>query len=280
MTPFDYDPSFAVAGGQPLPAGTPWRALRLSRLGLQAAGLADRRNPRLPRPAERGYAVGGGRSQQSPSGAYFTSANGAAPLTPDHLRPELRPNPSSAGVAVRRVVQSFIGERAAVERPLHGAQWHPGPDKDHARLRCGGNWLSSVADVDRKTGVLPREQHRLADPDDPIVANQPAIDREVYFVPRASITVPTSPKLLTTTPPANRQFFPSIASAFAVAPGTYALIGSGEANATYQNGHPKRTYIGFRVDGNGAGNDNTRYIDLDPNSVQTLLPPLPVQNQH
>ena len=59
-----------------------------------------------------------------------------------------------------------------------------------------------------------------------------------------------------------------------VAPGGYALIGPGEANANYQNAHPKRTYIGFRTDGSGAGNNTTRYIDLDP----TLGNLLPVQN--
>jgi hypothetical protein len=96
------------------------------------------------------------------------------------------------------------------------------------------------------------------DPDDPDPTKWPTIEREVYFVSSSSATLP--PTLANS----QAQFYPSTTSnstSILISPGGYAVIGPGEKDSTYQNGNPKRTYIGFLSGGTG-GSDTTRYIDL------------------
>ncbi|MEN6406974.1 MAG: hypothetical protein ABFC77_10945, partial [Thermoguttaceae bacterium] len=112
------------------------------------------------------------------------------------------------------------------------------------------------------------------DPDDP--ANQPGIDREVYFVPLAStLTYPTAGTTLINGGKIV-QYYPSAVTngSLTVAPGGYVVVGSGEKDPTYQNNNPKRTYIGFK-DNAESGDDSTHYIDL---STHTTTDPFVVHN--
>ena len=96
------------------------------------------------------------------------------------------------------------------------------------------------------------------DPDDPDSNKVPTIEREVYFVNKSSATLPG------TLGNSHAQFYPSTTSnstSILISPGGYAVIGPGEKDSTYQNNNPKRTYIGF-PSGGTAGTESTRYIDL------------------
>ncbi len=114
-------------------------------------------------------------------------------------------------------------------------------------------------------------QNEPLDPDDSDPAKLPTIEREVYFVSSSSATLPA--KLCASS---DGQFYSGTTSnstSLRIPCGGYALIGSGENSTTYQNGHPKRTYIGF-LTGGTAGSDSTRYIDLGP----SLALGMPVRN--
>jgi hypothetical protein len=123
----------------------------------------------------------------------------------------------------------------------------------------GGNGSGSGVPVNPSGGTSPS----VLDPDDPDQTKWPTIDREVYFVPLdpTKMTVPLITDGGTST---KVQFSPSTLPVDAGIPaGGYAVIGPGELQQTYQNGHPNRTYLGFRT-GQTAGDDQTRYIELTP----------------
>ena len=90
------------------------------------------------------------------------------------------------------------------------------------------------------------------DPNDPIAANRPTVERSVYFVSKNGVQVPAD---------GLQQYFPLSPPATArVNPGRYAVIGPGEQDSNSPS--HTRTYIGF-LSGHTSGTDDTRYIDMN-----------------
>ena len=93
------------------------------------------------------------------------------------------------------------------------------------------------------------------DPDDPVVADRPDIERAIYFVDPTVVTLPAGGSV---------KFGPDTTYAAQIAPvlpGRYAVIGPGTPGGTGTSS----TYIGFRV-GENQGDGSTRRIDLTPST--------------
>ena len=106
----------------------------------------------------------------------------------------------------------------------------------------------------------PQINGELRDPDDPVPANRPTIERAVYFVPSASITTPSD----VTNVPNGRCFFasaPNSPKPPVVLPGGYAVIGSGESSTASPNRH--QTLIGLDAKSKQVSSRTGRYITLD-----------------
>ena len=162
MTPFDYDPSFARPERTPITGWNPPPAThRAPRVGLQAAGTADHRNPGLPRPANGGH----GPTRWRPERTMTVDAGRRRPPTPtqqDTTPVSTRVSP--AGVAVRRVVQSVVAAGAAVGRPVQrGRTAAVGPDaRSRPPTAAEGSPVWRMVDrradsgVDRTRAARPR----------------------------------------------------------------------------------------------------------------------------
>ena len=206
---------------------------------------------------------------RAPSGPYYTSANGQPPPSP----------PTTYDPSFDQTDRPQGSLFIELFNPSSLTEPHSGDlytdlngDLDLTRLSINTSGLKSPVwrlIIVRTPFFVSGSTTELKDPDDPVAANQPTIERAVYFANITGLNVPADGQI---------HYYPASAGTVTVAPGGYALIGPGETSAAYQTGNPKRTYIGFRTDGNGAGNITTRYIDLNPTWVQTLSPRLPVQN--
>ena len=99
----------------------------------------------------------------------------------------------------------------------------------------------------------------LPDPDNPIVANRPTIERAAYFVKLAGMSYPTTDDLGQTIQaifclsPTN----PALGQPLVVLPSGYAVVGSGDPNQ--QN----RTFIGFQQGQNAGNFQTTRMVTLN-----------------
>ena len=104
--------------------------------------------------------------------------------------------------------------------------------------------------VDPSLQSAPANGDELPDPDDPIVANRPTIERAAYFVSLTGMTTPPKETKVDYCVSTNRTVV--------VAPGGYAVVGSGDSN---QN---NRTFIGFE-NGQTAGiPTSTRMVTMNP----------------
>jgi hypothetical protein len=169
-------------------------------------------------------------SHYRPQGSLFIELLNPWP-TMEWRTPDLAPSSGSAGVDLTKITPPGIG--AAGNLP-------PSPV-----------WRLVI--VDSSKFPAPLNGDELADPDDPIVAQRPLIERVVYFVNPQNLTYPTEGKI--THYPGANQLNPKLV---VVPPGSYAVIGSGDANQ--QN----RTYIGFE-NGKSAGQfATTRVATLNP----------------
>ena len=106
----------------------------------------------------------------------------------------------------------------------------------------------------------PQISGELRDPDDPVLANRPVIERAAYFVPGASIAIPPDV-------PVGSCYFASTPTGLkppVIVPGGYAVIGSGESSA----GSPNRRQTLIGLDSSKKISSRAgRYITLDPNEI-------------
>ena len=111
------------------------------------------------------------------------------------------------------------------------------------------------------------------DPDDPVPAQQPVVEREVYFVEQEHRKLPGHSAR--TARRGGGPILPTNPAVTTIAPGGYAVIGSAE-KLTSGVPTPLRTYIGFKV-GQTLSTPpaaSTRCIDLSTGPTITTLPVL------
>ena len=106
--------------------------------------------------------------------------------------------------------------------------------------------------VDPTKNQPPANFDELPDPDSPLLASRPTIERSVYFVNLAKTTYPTGDGQVSYSPSANN------AKSVVIPPSGYAVVGSGDTNQ--QN----RTFIGFENGKNAGSTSTTRMVTLNP----------------
>jgi hypothetical protein len=267
MTPFDYDPTFAnpatsITGWNPPGPGSPgycrvWGCKRPDLLISETLAFHDRRTQDL---------------------ATDNNTSGISP----HMTTTPAPNADSTYDQAYRPQGSLFVELynpSSPTEPRSGDLYNAPPNGgiNLAQVVSSGGQTSPVwrmiITVPAGAGGIPNAEQ--PDPDEPNPANAlylpPAsIERVVYFASAANFnTYQTGIGQVT--------YCPSSAPTAAVAPGGYAVIGSGEqgANVISAVADPTCTYIGF-VTGQPKGGSSARNINLalpGPPSV-----PLPVLN--
>jgi hypothetical protein len=242
-------------------AHTVWGCKRPDLILGETLAFHDRRtedtNSEEVDPANRQYGASPARVQ--PGKTTDTDPKKKDPNFDQHYRPqgslfvELY-NPWTALEAQPRDL--LLG---AAGNPVHGVYLTQTTPAQRVRNPLPGSpvWRLIIVDPTKS----PPIGGELRDPDDPVQGNRPVIERVVYFAPRANMTMPGDI-------PANRAYMPSVASGPSViAPGQYAVIGSGES----ATGSPNRrqTLIGLDSKNKRVNSRSGRYITLDPAELAT-----------
>jgi hypothetical protein len=119
--------------------------------------------------------------------------------------------------------------------------------------------VPTTVDPTLRQNVPPANGDELPDPDNPIVANRPTIERAAYFVNLTGMTTPGDGQV-SYSPSGNNV------KSVVVPPSGYAVVGSGD------NNQQNRTFIGFE-NGKVAGNPSTtRMVTLNPGDLTPADP--------
>jgi hypothetical protein len=265
MIPFPYDPNpFASGGWNPdnKPLHTVWGCKRPELLISETLAWHDRRtqdrndekvNPKKPGRvpgAQPGLTTDTGlkkdpsfNSRYRPQGSLFVELYNPWTALEPHTYDLAGPN---GGVQLDKITAPVGSKKSPV-------------------------WRLVIVDPS-----LPLNQplvgDELPDPDHPIFAKRPTIERAAYFVPLTGLTFPTSDdhgKPIVSycpLPPPNPTVMPPVV----VPPRGYAVVGSGDQN--YQH----RSYMGFE-NGQTQGQPNTsRMVTLNQADLATYNPPMAV----
>ena len=267
MTRFDYDPTFAVAGG-PISGWTPqgvssggkctvWGCKRPELLISETLAFHDRRTDDTA-------------SEQPDLRSNATNKNDPPPN--DHTKGGVLHAPSPAD-------DSNFDSQYRPQGSLFVTLFNPWtsqePRSDDICSGPGGG--VDLTKATPATAGTPSPVWRLIivdaaqaalDPDDP--TNPPPIERTVYFV-GPTVTLPADGAMVQFQMDANHAGAGQTAPIF---PGRYAVIGPGEVGDTNQS----TTYLGFKIGENPSSVTNgTRRIVLSP-SASTVTSQVQVYN--
>ena len=191
----------------------------------------------------------GFNSNYRPEGSVFIELFNPWP-TKEPRTPDLAPTNGAPGVELTKVT------------PAVGA------------LKASPVWRLIIVDPSKSA---PTNGDELADPDSPTLASRPTIERVAYFVPLAGMNYPTTDGQVSYNPSTKNK------RTVVVAPGGYAVVGSGDANVN------NITYLGFPTSGQppaGPPPATARWVTLnqadvtagDPRVLRCSADPKPPAN--